>query len=111
MSQESFLSDLLEIVSGERIEPYRKACPQSDAAAIAVYSWNIALCESLYPALNCFEIALRNSIHSAGTIQFGAEFWFSGRLRREESERLNSLRLRLNHGGNKTLPLGIWSVD
>ena len=118
MSQESFLGNLLEIVSGERIEPYFKVRPQSDAEAIAVYSWNIALCESLYPALNCFEIALRNSIHSAGTVQFGTEFWFSGHLRQDEAERLNSLRLRLIHGGNRNpsvgdlvsgLSLGFWS--
>ena len=118
MSQESLFNSLFRAVSSERFEPYSRANPQIGASALAVYAWNIALCESLYPALNCFEVVLRNSVHAAGTRQFGTEFWFSGRLRQEEADRLNSLRFRLNLSGNRNpsagdlvsgLSFGFWS--
>ena len=117
MSQDSFLNNLIDPVSSELLEPYRRANPQSDASSFAAYVWNITLSKSLYPALNCFEISLRNSVHAAGTRQFGTEFWFGGRLRQDEADRVNSLRFRLNFYGNKNpsagdlvsgLSLGFW---
>ncbi len=49
----------------------------SSARAFAAYAWNIALCESLYPALNGLEIVLRNSIHDAATAEFRNDQWFN----------------------------------
>ena len=59
----------------------------------------MALCESLYPALNSFEIALRNGIHLSAVGRFGCEHWFSGRLKTQEGELLNRLRHRIDPTG------------
>ncbi len=40
------------------------------------YLWNIELSEALYPCLQTFEIALRNSIHTALSDHFQTELWF-----------------------------------
>ena len=112
MTQDPFFNDLRIAISDGRVEPYRRVLPQSDTTAYANYAWNVALCESIYPTLNGFEIALRNSIHSAATNRFGSEYWFNGRLKKEEEERLTALRSRMSVSGNK-LPycrrIGQWS--
>ena len=117
MNQELFFDDLAVAISNARYELYGRSRTRSPAAAHASYAWNIALCESLYPALNCFEVALRNSVHAAATDQFGTEYWFNSRLRKDESDRLNILRSRINFSGNTSpsaaelvsgLSLGFW---
>lgn len=40
------------------------------------YFLNIALSEALYPALQAFEVALRNTIHATLSSHFSTEFWF-----------------------------------
>ena len=116
LRENGFLEKLLESISGERLRPY-SGNSEIIASVIAAYVWNIALCESLYPALNCLEIALRNSIHGAGTKQFNTEYWFNGLLRQEEADRVRLLRNRLNMSGNRNpsvgdlvsgLSLGFW---
>ena len=117
MTQEIFFNDLGVAISSDRFEPYSRSPAQRSTTAYATYAWNIALCESLYPALNCFEVALRNSVHAAATDQFGTEYWFNSRLRKDESDRLNILRSRINFSGNTNpsagelvsgLSLGFW---
>ena len=117
MTQELFFDDLSVVISSDRFEPYSRSRTQRSTTAYATYAWNIALCESLYPALNCFEVALRNSVHAAATDQFGTEYWFNSRLRKDESDRLNILRSRINFSGNTNpsagelvsgLSLGFW---
>ncbi|MGH2559878.1 MAG: hypothetical protein ACRDJH_12500 [Thermomicrobiales bacterium] len=58
-----------------RLEAYR---PQvgSDLEMVVNYFWNIELSEALYPCLQTYEVALRNSIHIALTKRFENEFWF-----------------------------------
>lgn len=101
--QGPFFSELGHSISSDRFQPYRQGNPQDDLAAYAAYAWNIAICESLYPALCCAEIALRNSIHSAATRRFGSDFWFIGRLERPEQEQLDRLRRRIDPSGGKSL--------
>ena len=67
---------LCEAISEPRIKPYRQQPNGSDSLACGTYAWNIAMCESLYPALNCLEVVLRNSIQQAAATAFGNEFWF-----------------------------------
>jgi hypothetical protein len=62
-------------VSPVRLEAYRPA-GGTDLEMIVNYLWNIELSEALYPCLQTFEVALRNSIHDALTYHFGTEFWF-----------------------------------
>ena len=117
MTQEQFFKELGVVISNDRFEPHRRGHTRNSTSAYASYAWNIALCESLYPALNCFEVALRNSIHTAATEQFGTEFWFNSRLGKDEADRLSILRSRIDSPGNRNpsagelvsgLSLGFW---
>ena len=103
MTQGLFFSNLGNSISRDRLQPYRQGNPQDDLAAYAAYAWNIAICESLYPALCCAEIALRNSIHTAATRRFGSDFWFVGRLKQQEQEQLDRLRQHIDPSGEKSL--------
>lgn len=51
-------------VSRYRLRRYRQATSTKEAA-VALYLWNVALCEALYPAIQFFEVALRNNTHEA----------------------------------------------
>ena len=63
-------------VSAIRMEAYRPD-GGGDLQMIVNYIWNIELSEALYPCLQSFEIALRNSVHQALADQFHDEFWFN----------------------------------
>lgn len=63
-------------LSKARLENYRPA-NGSDLEMVVNYFFNIELSEALYPSLQAFEVALRNSIHQAFTQHFGTEFWFN----------------------------------
>ncbi len=96
MPRSDFFSGLSTAISSYRLTPHLVANPHSKSEAYGTYVWNIALCESLYPALNCLEISLRNSIHAAAAEEFGIEDWLSRHLHLNEIEPLirvaNSLR-------------------
>lgn len=64
------------MTSHERFESYRRDITDTELELLTRYVWNMRLCEALYPTLQCLEIALRNSIHSAGSVAFGDPFWF-----------------------------------
>ena len=75
--QEAHFNRLRRAISEQRIIPYRQEPVNVETRAFAAYAWNIALCESLYPALNGLEIVLRNSIHDAATAEFRNDQWFN----------------------------------
>ncbi len=62
-------------ISQERLEAYREP-GGSDLDTLANYFWNVELSEALYPSLQAFEIALRNSIHTALVQHFQNVHWF-----------------------------------
>ena len=99
MKNADFLSNLTIVISSDRFTPYHSASGQSECEALGNYAWNIALCESLYPALNSIEIALRNGIHDAATENFGTNSWFNGRLKKPENDRLQTLSRKFNRLG------------
>lgn len=75
--QETFEELLIRSISHERVDAYRqRGGVGNNLNLFAHYAWNIALCESLYPALQGLEIALRNAIHDAATNAYGTENWF-----------------------------------
>jgi hypothetical protein len=53
-----------QTVSRPRLKPYRRHT-ESKEEAVALYLWNMALAEALYPALGFFEVAFRNTLHEA----------------------------------------------
>ena len=69
------VEDLELPLSRVRLEHYRSD-NGSDLDMVINYFFNIELSEALYPSLQAFEVALRNSIHHAFTQHFGTEFWF-----------------------------------
>ena len=97
MPQAEFFSNLTLAISKDRFAPYYSASGQSESEACGLYAWNLALCESLYPALNCLEISLRNSIHEAAAKQFSAVNWFQIYLEKEELDTVNQLLNDLNN--------------
>ena len=99
MTQQLFHSNLRKAISNDLIGPYQRFGTQSEPAICAAFAWNIVLCESLYPALNGFEIALRNAIHFAAIGRFGSENWFNGRLKTQEAELLIRSRRRIDPSG------------
>ena len=117
MTQQLFHSNLRKAISNDLIGPYQRFGTQSEPAICAAFAWNIVLCESLYPALNGFEIALRNAIHFAAIGRFGSENWFNGRLKTQEAELLIRSRRRIDPSGLEPvvaaklvggLSLGFW---
>ncbi len=60
----SFFHRINRTISNERFAAY-KIQGGDDASAFSKYLWNVALCESLYPALNIIEVAYRNATHTA----------------------------------------------
>lgn len=63
-----YVSEIRRALSNERLDAY--GIGRADDEKIANYLWNLALCESLYPALHGLEIAMRNAVFSAGTAVF-----------------------------------------
>ena len=68
--------DLRQSISAPRLKPYILSNDTDELDALARYYWNIALSEALYPALQCFEITLRNTMHHALSKGKGTQFWF-----------------------------------
>lgn len=62
-------------LSQARLEAYRPA-GGTDLEMLTNYFWNIDLAEGLMPALHAVEVALRNTVHSSLTNQWGTDMWF-----------------------------------
>ncbi|MGO8671795.1 MAG: Abi family protein, partial [Capsulimonadaceae bacterium] len=73
--EKDFFASFERLVSAPRLKRYRRATA-SKREAVALYLWNMALCEALYPSLQLFEVSLRNATHSALTLIHGNPRWF-----------------------------------
>ncbi len=73
--QEIFHKNIKESISAERLEAYCKD-GADECTTFARYLWNMAVCESLYSPLQLAEIALRNAIHNALSLHYGAAAWY-----------------------------------
>lgn len=58
----SFIRNAHRALSNERLHEYRRTASDPALHRLGLYAWNIALCESLYPALHLCEVTLRNSL-------------------------------------------------
>lgn len=63
-------------ISNDRLHTYINWANQNQAAAIELYSLNMAISEAFYTPLHLLEISLRNAIHNKMLNQYGAG-WFS----------------------------------
>ena len=77
-NQNHIFDELTVIFSQKRLDGYlgHVKCNNSKDEALIAYSWNIELSQTLYPALQILEIALRNSLHQAITTAYNSEYWF-----------------------------------
>jgi len=69
-----FIAALERPVSRVRLENYR--ADGSDLDMVVNYFYNLELAEALYPTLQAFEIAFRNSVHLTLSQHFQNPFWF-----------------------------------
>ena len=109
-------NSLQNSISEERLAVYR-ADGVDDTTAIARYIWNIALCKSLYPLINIFEVSLRNGIDKALENYFNQSDWNNViQLQQSEIMMINDALLKIKKHGKKyshgrlvaELTLGFW---
>jgi hypothetical protein len=62
---QDYLDQIRKTISSDRFEAYRRSGDRDDFDVLARYLWNAMLCEALYPAVQAFEVALRNSLYGA----------------------------------------------
>ena len=113
--QDNFVASLVRAISVSRLKPYldRSATARD---GLALYLWNGALAESLYPVLQALEITLRNSIHNSVSRYLGRDDWFAQVLVGQETRVLASVTGRLKTAAMPpqpddlvaALPLGFW---
>ena len=103
--QNDFVNSLLESISVPRFSRYQsQANRSSDLTSFSYYLWNVELSESLYPALQGVEIALRNSIHNAATTTLNNNSWFDAILLAPETKFLENVRDRLMSQSKNSYP-------
>ena len=95
--QADFARQLRRAVSNERLEGYvARGAVAGDDNLFSHYAWNIALAESLYPSLQCLEVALRNSMHMAISQRCGRQDWYDTVLKgSDEQAKLNKAKANL----------------
>ena len=70
--QADFANKLKQVLSSERLAAYQLRMGQDgDLNLFSHYAWNMALSESLYPALQVLEVAFRNTVHHAAMARSG----------------------------------------
>lgn len=77
----AFFQKIEGVLHTERIDAYRQD-GAGPVLTLGRYALNMALCESLYPALQFSEIALRNAIHQAMTTRCLTDAWYDARAAR-----------------------------
>ncbi len=77
--EENTFKEFERMISRHRLQRYRRAT-ESKQEAVALYLWNVALSEALYPPIHFFEVAFRNAAHQALTSHAGNNpRWFMDR--------------------------------
>ena len=116
MMDKNTFDSLKKSISEERLAVYR-ADGVDDTTAIARYIYNIALCKSLYPLINIFEVTLRNSIDKALEKYFNQPDWNNViHLNQTELMMINDAMLKIKRQGKKyshgrliaEITLGFW---
>lgn len=93
-----FVAALERPVSRVRLENYRDS--GSDLDMVVNYFFNLELSEALYPTLQAFEIALRNSIHIVLSAHLQTSYWFDqpGFLPAWQAQQVVNARDKLTKG-------------
>ena len=110
MPKQQFLRDFRAAVSNERLDMYRqRGVSGGDENLLIHYAWNIVLAESLYPTLQCLEVALRNSVHDAASNAYETPYWFDtpDLLDPRFAEGIAQAKTDLENKGKSITPAGI----
>ncbi|MEV6557066.1 hypothetical protein AB0M22_15200 [Nocardia sp. NPDC051756] len=87
-------------LSQARFAPYLAKADGDIDAAIRLYWWNIDISAAFYTPLHCLELALRNSLHTRLTDQFGRrDWWLVAQLRDPGLQMVTSVRCKRNGRG------------
>ncbi len=128
MTVETLVAAVRRSISADRLSAYEKVIDATTITGfradmnpinvIARYLWNEALCESLYPALQTFEVCLRNAIYESLAEYYTPE-WLTTTsfLRSFERDRIRKAEDDLLHQGMSVTPgklvaeltLGFWT--
>ena len=76
-----FFQKIEDILHKERLDAYRRD-GADEALTLSRYALNMALSESLYPALQFAEIALRNAVHRELSARCSTDAWYDSPLAR-----------------------------
>jgi len=73
---------------------------------MAVYLWNLIISESLYPSLQCLEVALRNAVDREMTVLLKNSYWFEDAylLENFDQERVVKAKTDLRTKGKTVVP-------
>ncbi len=61
---QAYIDSMRRTISRDRFEAFRRSGDRDDLDVLARYLWNAMLCEALYPAMQAFEVALRNNLYA-----------------------------------------------
>ncbi|GAA1696110.1 hypothetical protein ACFTSF_06365 [Kribbella sp. NPDC056951] len=75
-------------LSQARLRPYVEKASGDLTAAAELYWWNVDISAAFYAPLQCFEVALRNAVHSQLVLSYGRVDWWAIAPLQEVSQRL-----------------------
>jgi Abi-like protein len=114
---DSDFQEICTVFSSERLQPYLDQS-ENITDALEIYRINILFCEALYPSLQTFEIALRNTIDSALKRKYGEDWYCNGKLilNKYATDEIQKCIIRIKKQGKvattgqitATLTLGFW---
>lgn len=115
----AFFQQIEGILHTERMDAYRQD-GADHTMTLSRYLLNMALSESLYPALQFAEIALRNAVHRELTARCGTDAWYdspSARLTSWQQDKVTEAKGTLLARGKPPTPgrivaeltLGFWT--
>jgi hypothetical protein len=107
MAQAFDFTEFEQSVSKERLGAFARKCnPLSTLEVIAAYTYNLQLCDALYPWLHAIEIALRNSLYCALLKKTGDATWYDipELLGPKQQEQLAAARANLGKDGKPDVP-------
>lgn len=81
------LAGLVTAMSSTRFATYLDAA-KSEAAALQLYTWNTAVASAFYGPLQTLEVTLRNAVHDAMSVSYGARWFDDSRLLRPAEVRM-----------------------
>lgn len=105
-----FLQQVESHISAERLQAYATSAADAQIdpkVTLARYMLNMALCESLYPALQNCEIALRNAVHRHLSQLMGRDDWYDAPgfvMTNWGQEEVRKAKTKLQKSGKHTTP-------